>query len=595
MSNDEHTQGHGRRGGRVSRRAVLEAAGIGAFGLASAALLGCGSGGNAGGTVAGPAQETVAGATAGGGLPMIAPKVAGKPKYGGTWRVAATTVAVQHDAHTALGSAIWHNISERLLEMDPTNGKVLPNLATSWEVADPSGLTLIFKLQPGIKMHNKPPWNGRDFTAQDVAWNMERIGGLYAERLKIPLASFQRASMVANLVKAEAVDATTVKATLSRPNGAFFNGLTENRVPMMPKEMDDLGFKEPAKFAGVGGFQVTEWAAETRQVYKKFDQYFRKGEPYFDSFERIIVPDAAATQAAFISRQTQHLSTPSREDVATVRQARPDANLYTTIDGNWKMFRPQVKAYAPFADFRVRKGIFLAIDYTDLGNGWYGDGWGYQAALNPGFPEAWKPDKVKTLPGYNPDTKAQDIAEGQKMLAAAGFPMGKGIDFKLSTSGGAGSQMLDAGTRAQQHLSKAFPDMKVTLDPVSDGALVATRLAAGQFQMFARAITNVPDAVLEFISQYHTDGSRNYGQFSSKELDTMMDKAIEELDFNKRKATLELAQQKFMDEWMPQYVMYADARKEWVQGDIGGYETTWGVWFGYNANLKGARWYYIDK
>ena len=578
----------------LSRRAVLEAAGVGAFGLASAAMLGCG-GGDTGKPAAGPAGTTIAGAIAGGGLPLTAPKVAGKPKYGGTWRVGASSVAVQYDAHTALGGNIWHNITERLLEMDPANGKVLPNLATSWEVADPSGLTLIFKLQPGIKMHNKPPWNGRDFTAADVAWNMERIGGLYAERLKIPLASFQRASMVANLKKAEAVDSTTVKVTLSRPNGAFFNGLTENRVPMMPKEMDDFGFKEPVKFAGVGAFEVTEWAPETRQVFKKFNNYFRKGEPYFDSFERIIVPDEAATQAAFISKQTQHLSTPSPGAVATVRQSRPDANLYTTVDGNWKMFRPQLQAYAPFADFRVRKGMFLAIDYTDLGNGWYGDGWGYQAALNPGFPEAWKPDKVKTLPGYNPDTKAKDIAEGQKMLAAAGFPLGKGIDFKLSTSGGAGSQMLDAGTRAQQHLTRAFPDMKVVIEPVSDGALVATRLAEGKFQMFARAITNVPDAVLEFISQYHTEGSRNYGKFSDKTLDTMMDKAIEELDQNKRRDTLELAQQKFMDEWMPQYVMYADARKEWVQGDIGGYDTTWGVWFGYNSNLKGGRWYYIDK
>ena len=41
--------------------------------------------------------------------------------------------------------------------------------------------------------------------------------------------------------------------------------------------------------------------------------------------------------------------------------------------------------------------------------------------------------------------------------------------------------------------------------------------------------------------------------------------------------------------------MYADARKEFVQGDIGGYDTTWGVWYGYNARLKVCRWYYVDK
>ena len=48
-----------------------------------------------------------------------------------------------------------------------------------------------------------------------------------------------------------------------------------------------------------------------------------------------------------------------------------------------------------------------------------------QAALNPMFPEAWGPDKVKALPGYNPDTKEQDRQEAHKLLEAAGYPNGR--------------------------------------------------------------------------------------------------------------------------------------------------------------------------
>ncbi|MEI6665350.1 MAG: hypothetical protein WCL53_04280 [Chloroflexota bacterium] len=61
-------------------------------------------------------------------------------------------------------------------------------------------------------MQNRAPWNGRQFTAEDAAWNLERIGGLYAERTKIPLSSFQRASMVGNITKAVAVDPLTVRS-----------------------------------------------------------------------------------------------------------------------------------------------------------------------------------------------------------------------------------------------------------------------------------------------------------------------------------------------------------------------------------------------
>src|SRR5439155_25195577 len=128
-----------------------------------------------------------------------------------------------------------------------------------WEVADPSGTTLILKLHPKLFIQNKAPWNGRQFTAEDAAWNIERIGALYAERLKIPLSAFQRASLFANLQKAQAVDPLTVKVPLSKPNSAFFNGLWDTRVPYMPREMDDIGYTEPLKMAGIGPYQVQEW------------------------------------------------------------------------------------------------------------------------------------------------------------------------------------------------------------------------------------------------------------------------------------------------------------------------------------------------
>ena len=59
--------------------------------------------------------------------------------------------------------------------------------------------------------------------------NMERLGGLYSDRLKIPKASFQRATMVQNILKAEAVDPLTVKVTLS-PANERLNGSVSAKV-----------------------------------------------------------------------------------------------------------------------------------------------------------------------------------------------------------------------------------------------------------------------------------------------------------------------------------------------------------------------------
>jgi ABC-type transport system substrate-binding protein len=578
---------------------MLEGMGAGALGLAGAALLGCGGGsdnaGSEGGsqTVSG-AEGGVAGATSGGGLPKVAPVVQGKARYGGTWTTTFTSEPQQFDSHTARGPNIFHyGVSERVLEPHPDTGEIRPHVATSWEVADPNGLTLILKIHPKLYLHNIPPHNGRQFTATDVAWNLERLGGLYAERLKIPLASFQRATMVQNITKAEAVDPLTVKVTLSKPNSAFFNGIMENRTPLMPKEMDDIGFKDPLKMAGIGAYYPVEWVNEQRHVFKKNPRYteFRAGEPYFDENLQIAVPDTAATTAAFLSGQTQSVSVATPDAIEVVRRAKPDSNLYAWVDGNWDYFRPSLD-YVPFKDFRVRKAISLAIDYAAINDGYYGPGWAYQASLSPGFPEGWKPDKVQTLPGYNPKTKEQDRAEAKKLMAAGGFPDGKGLDFPILFQ--RSDYVISHTTRLQEQFKQVFPEMKTTQNSV-ESAVFSVDLAEGDFKLTGYTNTVVPDAVLEMTSQYYSTGSRNYGHGNFPAIDQLLDKAIVELNKDARTKLLDEFQRRFHDEWMLSYVLSARPVRRMLSPEIGGYDKTAGYWNQYSSNAQVGRWYYIDK
>jgi ABC-type transport system substrate-binding protein len=113
--------------------------------------------------------------------------------------------------------------------------------------------------------------------------------------------------------------------------------------------------------------------------------------------------------------------------------------------------------------------------------------------------------------------------------------------------------------------------------------------------MIAYVITAAPDAVIDMTSQYRTGGSRNYGKFTNAALDGIVDKAAVELNQDSRKKLMDEFQQKFYDEWMPMFVLCANPVKTLVQGDIGGYDTTAGTWFGYSATTKLGRWFYVDK
>src|SRR5207237_6169608 len=116
---------------------------------------------------------------------------------------------------------------------------------------------------------------------------------------------------------------------------------------------------------------------------------------------------------------------------------------------------------------------------------------------------------------------------------AAGYPNGKGLDFDIIFYNGADNNISNA-TIAQNQLTTFFTDMKRKLPPYPDFASFSVPQAAGNFQTVSYTITASPDAVIEFVSQYYTNGSRNYGHFSDKGLDTLMDKAQVELNKDAR-------------------------------------------------------------
>ena len=565
---------------RVSRRRLIGAGSAMGMGLAAAALIGCSSAkAPAAAQKAANNAPLPAGATEGASAKIthpFNPVVQGTPKNGGTVTIAATETYTEHDAHTAVSASEWSVIGERGLEMDEWTGKIRGNIIESWEVTDPTHLTL--KVRKGIKIQNKAPWNGRDFNAEDAVFNINRTAGNTAEAEKLPLASFQRASTLVGMSKVEATDANTVRVTMTQPTSTFFTGLTEIRSLWMPKGIVEVGFKDNQKFGGISAWQMSpEDKPGVQNVFQKNPDYWRKDQPHFDKFVLIQMPDHATQLAAFLSRQIAIMASPTAQDQKTIGAARPDALLYQFLNINYMYFRPSMKIQF-FQDFRVRKALSLAIDYKELGNGYYGEGggWGYLAAMHPGFPEAWSEDKVKTLAGFNPATKDKDIAEANKLMTAAGFDKGAGIAIDLLNKVKADDR--ENSVRFQAQMQKTFPAMKMTLKQDPDSATFDKHQAGNDFQMISNDSTMFPDAALEAYAHTHTKGSRNYGGFSNKDLDALVEKSLAELDFEKRKALLDTYQQKYVDEWLPNLVLYAVPAKYYVQPTLGGFDTITGPW-----------------
>ena len=113
-------------------------------------------------------------------------------------------------------------VFSRLMVYDPYSSlndyRLKPDLAESWEQT-PDRIT--FKLRKGVKWHNKPPLDGRELTAQDVKYSLERLATNkpeYVHGYKLdPVQSI------------EAPDANTLVLKLKRPSASLLMDLASGQ------------------------------------------------------------------------------------------------------------------------------------------------------------------------------------------------------------------------------------------------------------------------------------------------------------------------------------------------------------------------------
>src|SRR5690349_4744030 len=125
-----------------------------------------------------------------------------------------------------------------------TYSEVVGDLAESWEFSADK-LTLTFKLRQGVKWHNKPPVNGRDFDAAAVVANWQRYEAKGGNRA----ANANAANPNAQILSVSAPDARTVVYKLKESTSfilhRFATMTTGEAGTQMPRETDN-GF-DPRK------------------------------------------------------------------------------------------------------------------------------------------------------------------------------------------------------------------------------------------------------------------------------------------------------------------------------------------------------------
>ena len=179
------------------------------------------------------------------------------------------------------------NIYNGLVKFDQTTNKIVPDLATGWEIS-PDARVYTFKLRAGVEWHK----NYGPFTADDVKFSFERV--------KDPKKPTPYAGQFDTISAIDAVDPLTVRITLSQPNpgilpklAAFNQGWVVSRRAVTTIG-DDRYRLQPI---GTGPFVFERWSPGNEVRLSANPKYF-EGASSLDSVVFRIIKDETAAAIA---------------------------------------------------------------------------------------------------------------------------------------------------------------------------------------------------------------------------------------------------------------------------------------------------------
>jgi peptide/nickel transport system substrate-binding protein len=350
------------------------------------------------------------------------------------------------------------------------------DLAESW--SQPSETTYVFKLRKGVHWQNRPPVNGRELTAEDVVYSVERFRTLKGNA---------NAYMLSSLDRVEAIDRHTIKFTLKEPYVWFLDMIANSHaIPIIAKEcVEKFGdLKKPESMVGSGPWMLDSYRPNVGYTFVRNPGYFLSGLPYIDRIEVSVDEDNASRMAAFIAGKYdlgwEYQGVINRVDWVqikdTLKQKRP--RLQTAEYPNSVMSHIYMRTdKPPFSDIRVRRAMSLAINRQGIIDAVY-EGVG---ALNPPVPAALKDWSVPMDQlGEGGRWYKYDLAQAKKLMAEAGYPNGFSATMEFTTYG---SQIL---IDMSQLVLKGLKDIGIDakLNTKEYGAYIATTFY-GKFDSMA--------------------------------------------------------------------------------------------------------------
>ncbi len=394
-------------------------------------------------------------------------------------------------------------------------------------------VTFTFTLRDGVKFHD-----GRPFTSADAKYTLDLVfSSTFAKS-----ASFYEgtgAERKSYIKSVEAPDARTLVVTTTKP----WTGLLPNLVPVaiIPKDSYATQKDHPL---GTGPFKFLSYDSSQQVVDLQANSDYWDGAPHIPTVRVRVISDTNALQAELRSSRVDIAPLPTSLSPDAVKLLGQDPKLqvlqFTGSNLNLLTFNC---SQPPLNDVRVRQAIGYAVDREGmirdllLGQGKIAhsilpeESWAYHAGQKYSFDPAMAKKLLDEAGLTDPD------GDGPQMRFA------KPVVFKISGSSVAAKNY--AGV-IQNYLKNV--GVPVTIETAELNTLF-DELRRGNFQIFyGQWVGGNQDPIffkdLFATSEIPTEtrASRNRSRYSNKELDGLIEEAVNTFDREKAKLLYERIQ-----------------------------------------------------
>lgn len=388
---------------------------------------------------------------------------------------------------------------------------VVPDLAERWETSS-DAKTWTFYLRKGVKFQNLPPVNGRELVADDIKYSYERLMGP-APNIWKQAYSF--------IDKVEVVEKYTVRFQLKQPSASalyrFSDG--ESAWIVAREVIEGLGAdygKTPQKsLVGTGPFLVESYDRGVGFKYKRNPEFFGTGvpgTPYIDGQEILIINDAAARLAAFLSKQLDHFSVPVA-DLDRVKSSIAGVQIIENKGSNTISGAVINVTQKPFDNVKVRQAMKYGFSQQRIINDLFKGAGSWNAFIPNGLTSwALSPDAVKQIYKYDPE-------KAKQLLTEAGYPTG--FKGEVMVFSGYNQVYIDMAEFLVADLKKVGIDLTLKLEPVAAG-----RKAVEEGNFFVNLSAQITGAEPdEFVKDgLVPGGSRNFSRLNDPKVTELANK-----------------------------------------------------------------------